>query len=729
MFADDGNMDELLESILSSAQSLPNGNGPQLINLRVKDVNGQWGPLFRKTIFLNNIITNTQNLFLSNAEFYFGIFDPGEGNGTPILTTDGNFDEILEDIIRTQATWSVTSGPTLFNIRLRDASQQWGPVFRKVIFPSGANNTVNLIAEGDSIKLCAGNAITLHYSGPNGYTINWFNNTQQDSVQFTPTVPGYYAVQAQLGNSIYTDSIYVSFYANPQATISPSGNVMVCGNGTFYLTSTSLPNTNYQWYYNGNAISGATSATYLPTQLGVYKVRTINTITGCLSYSDTTRLYLTPQIQTTVNTINCSQTYILSIGAGSGHTYQWKLNGTIISGATQSTYTPTVSGSYSVFVSNSNCNATTAAVNITIVPPITASITASGATTFCQGGSVVLSTPIVNGQTYQWYLGSNLIPGATQNNYTATLTGSYSVRVSNSQNCTANSNAIQVQVYPTPTVGALSNVSYCNGQNVAAVPLQGTPANVSFSISGGALRGLANQTNVTAIPSFTATSAGSSVVTILPNANGCSGASSTYTLSVSNCPPVSVNLKFYISGYYVGGGFMTTVLYNEGEITDPNSPNCDYVIVELHNVTPPYSMAKSTLAILKTNGTLQCSFPGSVSNTPYYIVIKHRNSVGTWSANPVTIVPNLIYDFSNAISKVYGDNQMQVDAGIWSIYNGDINQDENIDLLDITELTTDITNFNFGYLPTDLNGDGNVDLLDDSYLDPMMPMYIFSTHP
>ena len=67
--------------------------------------------------------------------------------------------------------------------------------------------------------------------------------------------------------------------------------------------------------------------------------------------------------------------------------------------------------------------------------------------------------------------------------------------------------------------------------------------------------------------------------------------------------------------------------------------------------------------------------------------------------------------------------------------------DENVDLLDLGRLETDISDFAFGYqyLPvnvnfpgvvsTDLNGDGNVDLLDSPILETNISDFIFSYHP
>jgi len=56
------------------------------------------------------------------------------------------------------------------------------------------------------------------------------------------------------------------------------------------------------------------------------------------------------------------------------------------------------------------------------------SITASGPTSFCAGGSVILSTTS-SATSYQWYRNAVAISGATSFNYTATQDGSYTVSI------------------------------------------------------------------------------------------------------------------------------------------------------------------------------------------------------------------------------------------------------------------------------------------------------------
>lgn len=98
----------------------------------------------------------------------------------------------------------------------------------------------------------------------------------------------------------------------------------------------------------------------------------------------------------------------------------------------------------------------------------------------------------------------------------------------------------------------------------------------------------------------------------------------------------------------------------------------------------------------------------------YYIVIRHRNSIETWSkVNGEALVKGSIsaYDFTDAQNKAFGNN-MILKGTKWCIYSGDVNQDGVVDLGDLISIDNDAYNFATGYLTTDLNGDSNVDLFD-----------------
>lgn len=157
----------------------------------------------------------------------------------------------------------------------------------------------------------------------------------------------------------------------------------------------------------------------------------------------------------------------------------------------------------------------------------------------------------------------------------------------------------------------------------------------------------------------------------------------------------------------------------------------DSILVVLHDTLAPYTILDSTRCRIMTDGTGVCTFPNFVISHAFYAAIRFKNAVETWSANPVIMATNTTYDFSTAATQAYGNNLVLVDINpdIYAIYQGDINQDGNVDLLDFPPLDFGIVHGLTGCLATDLNGDGNVDLLDLPILNEAINAGVFSQHP
>src|SRR2546423_6832456 len=139
---------------------------------------------------------------------------------------------------------------------------------------------------------------------------------------------------------------------------------------------------------------------------------------------------------------------------GSGN--QWYLEGNPIVGQTGTSPIATLSGNYTVIVTLLGCSSpASAATSVTVNPnPPTPSINNSGPTTFCTGGSVTLTSDAASGN--QWKLNGSPIGGATNTTYIATASGSYTVTVTDGNNCTATSSATVVQVDTMPTTPTIS---------------------------------------------------------------------------------------------------------------------------------------------------------------------------------------------------------------------------------------------------------------------------------
>jgi len=132
----------------------------------------------------------------------------------------------------------------------------------------------------------------------------------------------------------------------------------------------------------------------------------------------------------------------------------------------------------------------------------------------------------------------------------------------------------------------------------------------------------------------------------------------------------------------------------------------DSVRVYLRNNSAPYAIVDSTIGVLDS---LTFSAPvifNKALTGNYYIEVKHRNSLETWS-NQInyTVALNTNYNFTSAVTQAYGNN-MILKNGKWCIYSGDINQDGFINGNDFTFYSEQFGSM--GYMASDVNGDGVV---------------------
>jgi len=128
------------------------------------------------------------------------------------------------------------------------------------------------------------------------------------------------------------------------------------------------------------------------------------------------------------------------------------------------------------------------------------------------------------------------------------------------------------------------------------------------------------------------------------NPNGCSTISSA-NFGVGSTPLIiSLNLKVFLQGFYIGGGLMNPVI-------DPGNPSvCDSIRVELRPSTDISQSPYPRIGLLSTTGQFSATYTNTIGNASYYIVVKHRNSIETWSKNPVYFpVGGIVnYDFTVA---------------------------------------------------------------------------------
>lgn len=175
------------------------------------------------------------------------------------------------------------------------------------------------------------------------------------------------------------------------------------------------------------------------------------------------------------------------------------------------------------------------------VVPVTASITASGATTFCSPGSVTLNANTGSGFIYQWRLNELNISGATTSSYSAAASGNYDCVVSNTCGSAA-SNVITVTANSVPSTpasitGQAGGVCGATGTySVAAVPFATT---YNWTVPAGAT--IASGQGTTSINvSFISTFISGNIFVNASNSCGTSGASNRTVTGIPAQPgPIS----------------------------------------------------------------------------------------------------------------------------------------------------------------------------------------------
>jgi PKD repeat protein len=205
----------------------------------------------------------------------------------------------------------------------------------------------------------------------------------------------------------------------------------------------------------------------------------------------------------------------LTASASAGCTIVWYTQAT--GGAPIPTPTPStaVAGSSTYYVAQQDANGyegprTMVTVTVNQLPAIP-TISASGSTTFCTGGSVNLTSSYANGNVWS--------TGATSPSISVSTSGNITVTHTDANGCSATSTATTINVSnaPVPTIQA-SAIEACNGDTVTIT----ASTSDSYLWSTGA---------TSQSISVTSTAAGITVTTT--NANACNGVGTSAPISVT----------------------------------------------------------------------------------------------------------------------------------------------------------------------------------------------------
>lgn len=433
-----------------------------------------------------------------------------------------------------------------------------------------------------SNTICAGECISFDdntSNSPNSWSWSFAgSNTTGSNAQNPSNVcyntPGVYSVSLTASNG-YTSDIttldgYITVLANPVPLISQNGN-----------TLTSSISSGNQWYNGSNVISGATGSSFSPTASGLYSVLVTNA-NGCSRTSSPFNFsYTAPPIAafSPSTTQVCSGQNINFNDASSNAptSWQWSFQGGTPSSSSQQNpqgiiyNTP---GTYSVTLTVSNAGGSSVVTNTNIIVNSVPSTPS-----FSINGNQLTSNSTTGNQ---WYFNGTLIPGATNQTYSATQTGNYSVSVTNMSGCISTS-APSSFTYTAPPVAAFSGAQQiCAGECVSFSDVSSnSPTSWQWNFPGGTTS-TSSQPNPTVCYENPGTY---SVTLTVSNAGGSDSQIMNGYITVSSLPTtpiVSINGNELISSAAFGNQWFFNGAQLPGAVNQillPEQSGSYYVVV------------------------------------------------------------------------------------------------------------------------------------------------------
>jgi outer membrane protein assembly factor BamB len=473
----------------------------------------------------------------------------------------------------TSSTWNFTpSSSGSYNVYL-NVTDSVSFVAKSNVAPVTVNGALSVTISPANVTMDVGQSQLFSSSvsgGTSPYSYQWYldgnpvSGATSSTWTFSPVSTGSYTVYVVVTDSASTpvsvQSNVASVTVNRALSVSnsPTSVVMDIGQSQLFSSSVSGGTSpySYQWYLDDNPVSGATSATwtYTPSTSGwhhVYVQVTDNASTPVTTQSNTALVAVNSALSVSITptsvVMDVGQSQVFTSDVSNGtfpYSYQWYRNGLPVSGATGAnwTFTPSSSGSYTVYVRVTDAVSFVATSNTAYVTVNGAlSVTISPTSVTIGVGQSQLFTSSVSGGTspysYQWYLNSTPVSGANSSSWTFTSTseGSYTiyVKVTDGVGMQATSNIATVTVLT-------HDVAVTNVTSSKTIVGQGFNANISVTVAnqGGFAETfkVTMYANATSIASENITLSGGNLVTITFTWNTSGFAKGNYTISAYAWP-------------------------------------------------------------------------------------------------------------------------------------------------------------------------------------------------
>jgi hypothetical protein len=227
---------------------------------------------------------------------------------------------------------------------------------------------------------------------------------------------------------------------------------------------------------------------------------------------------------------------VLTASTIPGATYYWYRDNTYAGSGIN--FTAIYSGTYHVSAfSAAGCHLPSSPVIVTVNPLPTATITWTSPPQFCPGDSATLIANTLAGASYQWYLGSLPVAGATSQTLKTSTAGGYRVLVTNTSGCARFSSPVTVTALSLPAASITTSgpTTFCAGTGVTLSANTGTGLTYQWFKYGNAISGAVQ-------PTLFVTNSAKYKVQVT-NSGGCTKKSSTVTTTSIPLPPAVITAQ------------------------------------------------------------------------------------------------------------------------------------------------------------------------------------------